>query len=200
MSAGPEVTLKELAARGINHSPINIPVQNGKGNAEAVLRKGLIQNLPTFSGKDEENPYSHLREYTLVCKAMQPAGMEEDELLIKAFYFSLREKAREWLLNRTVPIETWSELKKKFVNIFFPASKIAQVRKCIYSMQQGTMEPFDEYWNRFKTLCLTCPDHQIPESLQIMHFYEGLQHQDRENWISLVVEFSLTKQWLMQKD
>jgi hypothetical protein len=36
-----------------------------------------------------------------------------------------------------------------------------------------------EYWERFKQLVFSCPQHQITEQLLIQYFYEGLSPMDR---------------------
>ncbi|GAU48758.1 hypothetical protein TSUD_281090 [Trifolium subterraneum] len=40
-------------------------------------------------------------------------------------------------------------------------------------------ESLAEYWERFKQLVSSCPQHQITEQLLIQYFYEGLQPMDR---------------------
>nr|XP_027060970.1 uncharacterized protein LOC113687591 [Coffea arabica] len=40
-------------------------------------------------------------------------------------------------------------------------------------------ESLYEYWERFKKLCIKCPQHQISEQLLIRYFYDGLLFRDR---------------------
>ena len=58
---------------------------------------------------------------------------------------------------------------------FFPASRVAAIRKDIYGIRQQERENLHEYWERFKKLCASCPHHQINEHLLIQYFYEGLR-------------------------
>nr|XP_027086523.1 uncharacterized protein LOC113708261 [Coffea arabica] len=70
-------------------------------------------------------------------------------------------------------------LKKKFLEKFFPASRVASLRKEICGIKQYPGEFLYEYWERFNKLCTRCPQHQISEQLLIQYFYEGLQSTDR---------------------
>ncbi|XP_071900943.1 uncharacterized protein [Coffea arabica] len=76
-------------------------------------------------------------------------------------------------------ITTWAQLKKKFVEKFFPASRAASLRKEICSIKQYSGESLYDFWERFNKLCTRCPQHQISEQLLIQYFYEGLQSTDR---------------------
>ncbi|XP_027174127.1 uncharacterized protein LOC113773702 [Coffea eugenioides] len=76
-------------------------------------------------------------------------------------------------------ITTWAQLKKKFLEKFFPASRAASLRKEICGIKQYPGESLYEYWERFNKLCTRCPQHQISEQLLIQYFYEGLQSTDR---------------------
>ncbi|XVF50631.1 hypothetical protein PTKIN_Ptkin04bG0117300 [Pterospermum kingtungense] len=41
------------------------------------------------------------------------------------------------------------------------------------------MKTLYEYWERFKQLCFSCPQHGIPEQLLLQYFYEGLLPMER---------------------
>ncbi|XP_050895936.1 uncharacterized protein LOC127102633 [Lathyrus oleraceus] len=73
---------------------------------------------------------------------------------------------------------TWNDLKRVFLERYFPASRAASIRKDIYGIRQGN-ESLAEYWERFKQLVSSCPQHQIIEQLLIQYFYEGLLPMDR---------------------
>lgn len=65
-----------------------------------------------------------------------------------------------------------------FLERYFPASRAASIRKEICGIRQGN-ESLAEYWERFKKLVSSCPQHQITEQLLIQYFYEGLLPMDR---------------------
>ena len=62
---------------------------------------------------------------------------------------------------------------------YFPASRVANIRKEICGVRQHNGESLHEYWECFKKLCASCPHHQISEQLLIQYFYEGLTYTDR---------------------
>ncbi|XP_075499259.1 uncharacterized protein LOC142537645 [Primulina tabacum] len=70
-------------------------------------------------------------------------------------------------------------MKQQFLEKFFPASRAANIRKDICGIRQLHEETLYEYWERFKQLCASCPQHQIPEQLLVQYFYEGLSLFDR---------------------
>ncbi|XP_031108596.1 uncharacterized protein LOC116013076 [Ipomoea triloba] len=111
---------------------------------------------------------------------MKPRGVTNEHITLRAFPFSLKDKAKDWLYN--IPPEsvtTWNDVKKLFLEKFFPASKATNIRKEIYGIRQCTWETLFEYWERFKGLCSSCPHHQISEQHLIQYFYEGLLPMDR---------------------
>ncbi|KAH9783668.1 hypothetical protein KPL71_009411 [Citrus sinensis] len=76
-------------------------------------------------------------------------------------------------------ITTWNGLKKQFLEKYFPASRAANIRKDICGIRQLPGETLYEYWERFKQLCASCPQHQISDQLLIQYFYEGLSLMDK---------------------
>ena len=70
-------------------------------------------------------------------------------------------------------------MKRIFLEKFFPASRAAAIRKDICGIRQLQGESLYEYWERFKRLCASYPQHQISEQLLIQYFYEGLMVMER---------------------
>ena len=66
-----------------------------------------------------------------------------------------------------------------FLDKFFPASRAASLRREICGIKQKDTETLHEYWERFKQLCASCPQHGISEQLLIQYFYEGLLPRER---------------------
>ncbi|XP_071901108.1 uncharacterized protein [Coffea arabica] len=171
-------TLRELATPNVNQQPLCITFPNTEEAFE--LKSGLIHLLPTFRGIAGEDPHKHLKEFHVVCSTMKPQGVTENHIKLKAFPFSLADKAKDWLFYLpSGSITTWEELKRRFLEKFFPASRAANIRKEICGVRQANGEILYEYWERFKQLCASCPHHQIPDQLLIQYFYEGLSPMDR---------------------
>ncbi|XP_027083781.1 uncharacterized protein [Coffea arabica] len=158
-------TLRELAAPELTHQPLCITFPTLAENTAFELKSGLIHLLPSFHGLSGEEPHKHVKEF---------------EIRLRAFPFSLKDAAKDWLYYLPAgSIITWAQLKKKFLEKFFPASRAASLRKEICGIKQYPGESLYEYWERFNKLCTRCPQHQISEQLLIQYFYEGLQSTDR---------------------
>ncbi|XP_061355838.1 uncharacterized protein LOC133300333 [Gastrolobium bilobum] len=144
------------------------------------LKSGLIHLLPKFHGLAGEDPYKYLKEFHVVCNTMKPQGVDEEQVKLRAFPFSLDGGAKDWLYYlQPSSIETWNDMARLFLEKFFPSSRATSIRKEISGIKQANEENLHEYWERFKRLCASCPHHQIPEQLLIVYLYEGLLHMDR---------------------
>ena len=171
-------TLKELAAPDLNSQPLCIEFPDLTAAFE--LKSGLIHLLPTFRGLAGEDPHKHLKEFHVVCSTMKPQGITEEQIKLRAFPFSLADSAKDWLYYLpSGSINTWNEMKRLFLEKYFPASRAANIRKEICGIRQYDGESLYEYWERFKKLCASCPHHHINDQLLIQYFYEGLTHMDR---------------------
>ncbi|XP_051127368.1 uncharacterized protein LOC127248864 [Andrographis paniculata] len=173
-------TLRELAAPNLAQQPlcINFPTLNNTIAFE--LKSGLIHLLPSFHGLAGEEPHKHLQEFDVVCSNMKPPGVTDEQIKLRAFPFSLKDAAKDWLYYLPPgSIDTWNDMKKKFLEKYFPASRAAILRKEICGIKQQSGETPHEYWERFNKLIIKCPQHQIPPQLLIQYFYDGLSLMDR---------------------
>ncbi|XP_031101911.1 uncharacterized protein LOC116005813, partial [Ipomoea triloba] len=145
------------------------------------LRSGLIQLLPTFRGLENEDPHKHLKEFHVVYSSFKPQRVTEDQIKLRAFPFSLADRAKDWLFYLpSGSINTWDEMVRLFLEKFFPASRAASIRREICGIKQRDTETLHEYWERFKQLCASCPQHGVSEQLLIQYFYEGLLPMERK--------------------
>ncbi|KAH9803303.1 hypothetical protein KPL71_001711 [Citrus sinensis] len=173
-----ERTLRELAEPDLNQQPLCIQYVDLEVNFE--LKSGLIHLLPKFHGFAGEDPHKHLKEFHVVCSSMRPQGVTEEQIKLRAFPFSVDGLAKDWLYYLPPgSITTWNGLKRQFLEKYFPASRAANIRKDICGIRQLPGETLYEYWERFKQLCASCPQHQISDQLLIQYFYEGLSLMDR---------------------
>ena len=154
--------LKELLAPNVNYQALAI--QYLDLDADSELKSGLIHLLPKFHGLAGEDPHKHLKEFHTVCSTKKPHGVDEDHIKLRAFPFSLVGAAKEWLYClHSSSIICWQDMKRLFLEKFFPASRAAAIRKKICGIRQIIGETFHEYWERFKKLCASCPHHQISD-------------------------------------
>ncbi|KAL2237448.1 UNVERIFIED_CONTAM: Retrovirus-related Pol polyprotein from transposon [Sesamum indicum] len=178
MAQNPERTVKEMTSLDLNQQPLCIEYPNLDVDFE--LKSGLIHLLPIFRGLAGEDPHKHLKEFHVVCSGMRPQGVTEEQVKLRVFPFSLGDKAKDWLYSLpSGSIVSWNELKKLFLENYFPASRTTNIRKEISGIRQFSGESFYEYWGRFKQLVESCPHHQIPDHFLIQYFYEGLSEANR---------------------
>ncbi|CAN6580911.1 unnamed protein product [Malus baccata var. baccata] len=71
-------------------------------------------------------------------------------------------------------------MKRAFLEKFFPTSRVILLRKRISGIQQDEGESFPTYYERFKSLVASCPQHQMKEELLLQYFYEGLLPIERQ--------------------
>jgi hypothetical protein len=91
---------------------------------------------------------------------MKPNGVDKEQVKLKAFPFSLKGAANAWLFS-ILPgsIGTWNDMKKIFLEKYFSASRVANIRKEICGIRQSYEETLSEYWKRFEQLCIQCLHH-----------------------------------------
>ena len=90
-------TLRQLAAPDLTQQPhcINYPDLNA--NATFELKSRLIHLSPQFRGTVGEDPHKHFTKFHVVCTGMKPHGITIDQIKLRAFLFSLKEAAQDWL-------------------------------------------------------------------------------------------------------
>ena len=176
------MTIKALTSSTINHDPFR---SCPEFNINFELKGPLLSNLPKFNGLAGEDPHRHLNTMYIVCKSMKPRGTDLEEMCRLVFYFTLENKAKEWLMmlphHNPNALASWDNLKNAFLERYFPSSKITTLTKDIFSAKQGVHESFYEYWCRFQELLAKCPHHQIPEARLVQYFHSGLVPQDRKS-------------------
>ncbi|CAM8923861.1 unnamed protein product [Rhodiola kirilowii] len=133
-----------------------------------------------FSGRDNEDPNSHLTTFLEVCATFKVNGVSEDAKLLRLFPFSLTGKAKDWLRSQTPDsFTTWEELAVAFLNKYFPPSKTAYYRNQITNFSQLDGENLYEAWERYKEYQRLCPHHNL-DDLQVFHtFYHGVDGNSR---------------------
>ncbi|CAN6567748.1 unnamed protein product [Malus baccata var. baccata] len=177
-------TINELSALGLDNVVpfcIQYPVAaQGKTN-EFELKSSLLHHIPKYHGLSMEDPNKHLKEFEVVCSSMTPINVDGSILKMKAFPFSFMDKAKDWLYELAPgTVTSWESMKRAFLEKFFPTSRVILLRKRISGIQQSQGESFLAYYERFKGLVASCPQHQMNEELLLQYFYEGLLPIERQ--------------------
>ncbi|KAM2008513.1 hypothetical protein ACFX16_003392 [Malus domestica] len=177
-------TVKELSASGLDNAAplcIQYPRAALDKTAKFELKSSLLHHIPKYHGLSMEDPNKHLKEFEVVCSSMTPVNVDESILKMKAFPFSLLEKAKDWLYELAPgTVTSWESMKRAFLEKFFPTSRVILLRKRISGIQQDESESFPTYYERFKSLVASCPQHQMKEELLLQYFYEGLLPIERQ--------------------
>ncbi|KAH6759202.1 hypothetical protein C2S51_019437 [Perilla frutescens var. frutescens] len=174
-------TLRELAnPPEMDFGPLCVTLPQAHENFQ--LKSGFMHILPKFHDYLGDDPHKHLQDFQLACSTVQSQENVDNLEYVKlvAFPFSLQDDAREWLFSLAPgSITIWRIMKQKFIEKYFPASRVASIRKAICGIKQEVGESFDRYRDHFLKLCSKCPQHQIPTLLLIQYFYEDLQPEAR---------------------
>ena len=81
------------------------------------LKSGLIH------GRENEDPHKHLKEFHVVCSRLKPQGVNEEQIKLRAFPFSLADVAKDWLFYLPLgSITTWIGMVRLWLDKFFRAS------------------------------------------------------------------------------
>ncbi|GJR29945.1 reverse transcriptase domain-containing protein [Tanacetum coccineum] len=146
--------------------------------AEHFELKHSLINLVTskqFFGFEKEDSHAHIRYFNKITSTLKYKDVPETSIKLMLFPFSINGPAWIWL-DKEPPrsILTWDDLVSKFINHFFPPSKMTDLRNEISNFQQRFEETFYEAWDRFKDLLRACPHHSFTELHQLDTFYNGL--------------------------
>ena len=79
---------------------------------DVAVRPYLVPLLSTYHGMENENPYTHIRDFEEVCTTFKEGMIDMDLLKLEAFPLTLKGKAKIWL-NSLKPrtIRNWAELQ-----------------------------------------------------------------------------------------
>ncbi|KAF7800491.1 DNA-directed DNA polymerase [Senna tora] len=100
--------------------------------------------------------------------------------LTAPFELKSEDATKDWLFYLPPgSIKPWEALMKQFLNKYFLASQAIAIPRDICGIKQKPSETLHDYWERFKTLCASCPQHGVSEQGLIHYFYQGLHPTER---------------------
>ena len=142
---------------------------------DVAVRPYLVPLLPTYHGMENENPYTHLRDFEEVCTTFKEGMMDMEFLKLKAFPLTLKDKAKIWLNSlRPRTIRHWAELQAEFLKKFFSAHKTNNLKRQIYTFAAHDGEKFYQCWERFLETISACAHHGFDTWMLVNHFYGGM--------------------------
>ena len=142
---------------------------------DVVVRPYLMPLVPTFHRMENENPYTHIREFEEVCTTFKEGVRDMDLLNLKAFSLTLKDKAKIWLNSlRPRIIRNWAELQAEFLKKFFSTTKTNSLKRQIYTYSAYDNEKFYLCWEWFMETISACPHHGFDTWMLVNHFYDGM--------------------------
>jgi hypothetical protein len=85
-----------------------------------------------FSGASLYDAAAHLNNFVELCEMQKYKDVDGNIIKLKLFPFSLRGRAKDWLLS--LPrnsIDSWDKCKNAFIGIYYPPAKIIALRSDI---------------------------------------------------------------------
>ena len=124
---------------------------------------------------ENENPYTHIRDFKEVCATFKEHAFDMDLLKMKAFPLTLKDKAKIWLNSlRPKTIRNWAKLQAEFLKKFFSAHKTNNLKRKIYTFAAHDSERFYQCWERYLETISAFPHHGFDTWILVNHFYNGM--------------------------
>ena len=80
-------------------------------NEPIVIKTHLVPLLPQFHRMENENPYTHIKDFEEVCHTFHKGNTSIELMRLKLFPFTLKDKAKVWFNSlRPQSIRSWLEL------------------------------------------------------------------------------------------
>ena len=142
---------------------------------DVAVRPYLMPLLPTFHVMENENPYTHIRDFEEVCTTFKEGATDMELLKLKAFPLTLKDKAKIWLNSlRPRTIRNWTEMRAEFLKKFFSMHRTNSLKRQIYTFAAHDNEKFYQCWERYLETISACPHHGFDTWMLVNHFYDGM--------------------------
>ncbi|GJU53138.1 reverse transcriptase domain-containing protein [Tanacetum coccineum] len=128
-----------------------------------------------FDGILHTDLHDHIREFLVICDMFKYGETQSEAVKLLIFPFSLYDKAKTWFteLNEE-SITSWDQMRRVFINRFFPPSLFNHILLEIRSFSQLVCESLTDAWLRLKNMLQKCHGHGLTKGTIIQIFYHGL--------------------------
>ena len=108
---------------------------------DIIIKPYIMPLLPTFHGMENENLYSHIREFEEVCNTFKEDISNVDLMRLKPL--TLKDKTKIWINSlRLRTIRDWGDMKVEFLKKFFSTHKTNTLKRHIYTFTAQENEKF----------------------------------------------------------
>ncbi|GJT19658.1 reverse transcriptase domain-containing protein [Tanacetum coccineum] len=131
--------------------------------------KMILENK--FDGYLRADPHDHIREFLAICDMFKYGEMHSEVVKLLIFPFFLCDKAKTWFneLNEE-SIISWEQMRRAFINRFFPPSLFNRLLLEIRNFSQNICESLTEDWLRLKNMLQKCHGHSLAKGVIIQIF------------------------------
>ncbi|GKA54806.1 reverse transcriptase domain-containing protein [Tanacetum coccineum] len=121
------------------------------------------------------DPHDHIHEFLIICNMFRHGETQSEAVKLLIFPFSLCDKAKTWFQELDEEsITSWKQMRKDFINKFFPPSLFNRLLLKIRHFSQLVCERLTEAWLRLKSMLRKCHGHGLTKGVIIQIFYHGL--------------------------
>jgi hypothetical protein len=111
------------------------------------MKNILLSALPTFHGKNSEDPDVFLFEFDILCRSY---NYLQDAHKLKLFPATLKDSALRWFMSLgEYSIRSWEDMKAKFLKKYQDYCRTKDSRNDIFKMQQQDEESLEDFLERF---------------------------------------------------
>ncbi|GJY30359.1 reverse transcriptase domain-containing protein [Tanacetum coccineum] len=128
-----------------------------------------------FDGILRGDPHHHVREFLAICDMFKYGETQSKAVKLLIFPLSLCDKAKTWFneLNEE-SIISWEQMRRVFINKFFPPSLFNRFLLEIQNFSQNVCESLIDAWLRLKNMLQKSHEHGLTKGAIIQIFYHGL--------------------------
>ncbi|GKB53622.1 reverse transcriptase domain-containing protein [Tanacetum coccineum] len=130
-----------------------------------------------FDGYLRADLHEDIREFLAICDMFKYGETHSEAVKLLIFPFSLCDDAKTWFneLNEE-SITSWEQVRRAFINRFFPPSLFEHLLLEIKNFSQNICESLTDAWLRLKNMLRKCHGHGLTKSSIIKIFYHGLDY------------------------
>jgi hypothetical protein len=133
-----------------------------------------------FSGASIDDAAAHLNDFVELCEMQKYKDVESDIIKLNLFPFSLKGKAKDWLLSLPKnSIDSWAKCKDAFIGRYYPPPKIIALHRNIIKFSQFDNEHVAQACERMKSMIKNYPTHGLTTWMIVQTFSTGLNFSSR---------------------